>query len=176
MSLYLNNQKIKGSGLKLSATLPIAGSDVSGQSSLAATSETGNKAKIVNVKLNIKYVNHPDLTDLIILAEDKTNKGARETYSIKNDTASALRIRRVRFKGDLNVNEDDSLQLWQVSFKLIEVLSVPEAVGKRVENQAVTDQSPVDSSVAKSGDETESFTGMERLLKAIEDYLSKDEP
>ena len=62
MSLFLNKIKVKGSSLKVSSTLPLAGEDMSGQSSYDEQAETGDKSMQVAVSLLIKYVDAVDLT------------------------------------------------------------------------------------------------------------------
>ncbi|MBL4574608.1 MAG: hypothetical protein JKY51_00725, partial [Opitutaceae bacterium] len=126
MSLFLNGVQVRGSQLNVSATLSLAGEDMSGQGSLAAMAETGDKPKQLAVRLLIKQLNAVDLTALIVLAESKNELGERTTYNVNNPTAKAMNIRQVRFLGDVSVSEDEGLRLWKVSFKLTEVKSVPE--------------------------------------------------
>jgi len=175
--LHLNNTKIKGSDLKVAATLSLAGDDISGQSSMTATAETGDKPKQLSVSLLIKFIDVKNLTELLSLAEAKDEKGERETYAVVNDTAKAMNIRKVRFQGDLSVREDETLRLWRVSFKLTEIQSVAEAKESRQEKQPVADQKPAGETVKPTETATpkaEELTSFEETLKWV-DSLGNDE-
>jgi len=175
--LALNGEKIKGSNIKVSASLPLAGEDISGQSSYAAMAETGDKPKSVSVKLDIAFKNAVDLTTLVNLAEAKNEVGERETYLINNETAKAMRIRQVRFQGDLLVGEDASTELWKVSFKLTELKSVPETKEARQEAQAVTDAGPEGETVEPADvavPEIADLTSIEKVLKFVDDALADE--
>ena len=173
--LYLNKTQIKGHDLKVAATLPLAGEDVSGQSSLDAVAEGGDKSKQINVKLQIKYIDAATLSELVNLAEDKTDKGERIVYDIVNNTANAMNIRKVKFNGEVSVREDESLHLWRVGFKLTEIKSVSETKEARQTPQDVVDQKPMgvttepaDTAIPKAED----LTSVERFLKFVDDAIS----
>ena len=173
--LLLNKTKIKGSDLKVSATLPLAGEDLSGQSSYATQAETGDKPQTLNVSLRIKFDNADDLTALVTLAKSKNAVGERQTYDVINDTAAAMVIRQVRFQGDLTVREDESLKLWQVAFKLIEVKSVAEITESRQQAQPVTDQAPTGETVQPvdtAVPEVAELSTFENVLAFVEKQLS----
>ncbi len=164
--LALNGQKIKGSELKLSATLSLAGEDLSGSSSMSAQAETGDKPQSLSVNMEIKYSNAQDLTDLLNLAKAKTEQGERVTYDVINDTASAMSIRQVRFQGDITVREDASFELWKVSFKLVEQRSISEVTESRQEASTVTDQAPSGETVSDDAVPTaEDLSGMEKVMQ-----------
>mgnify|MGYP000213668104 CR=1 FL=1 len=148
MALYLNQQKINGQQLKVAVVLALASEDLSGQSSFAEAAETGDKPKAMTVSMVIRYKQAADLTAMLGLAEAKDSVGERVIYNVVNDTARAMGIRRVRFQGDLNVRENDGNQMWNVSFKLSEMRSVPEIKEARTAPQAVTDQPPTVPTVA----------------------------
>jgi len=173
MSLHLNAQKINGSSLKLSVSLTCAGDDLSGSSSMAASAETGEKPKKISVNCLIKFINANDLTDIVVLAEAKNNIGNREIYRVKNDTTAAMKVRKVKFEGDVSVIEDESLELWRVSFKLIEVQSIPELVEQRIKKQLVADISPAAKTVLSGEIEPEIvLSGAEKVLQNFENWVS----
>lgn len=178
MTVALNGIKIKGSNLKVAATLPLAGEDISGQSSYAAMAETGDKPKALSVSLDIAYKNAADLTDLVNLAEAKNDKGERETYQIINATAKAMTIRQVRFQGDFLAREDDSTELWHVAFKLTEIKSVPEIKEARQTAQTVTDAAPEGETVEAMDvavPEVADLSTFENVLKWADDALADEE-
>jgi hypothetical protein len=164
--LALNGQKIKGSELKISATLSLAGEDLSGSSSMSAQAETGDKPQSLSVNMEIKFDNAKDLTDLLNLAKAKTERVERVTYDILNNTAEAMAIRQVRFQGDITVREDATFNLWKVSFKLVEQRSVSEIAESRQEATPVTDQAPNSETVSEDAVPTaEDLSGMEKVMK-----------
>lgn len=163
--LALNGKKIKGSELKISATLSLAGEDLSGSSSVSAQAETGDKPQTLTVNMEIKYDNAKDLTDLVNLAKAKTDKGERVTYDVINDTAAAMSIRQVRFQGDLTVREDATYELWKVSFKLVEQRSVSEVTESRQEASKVTDQAATGTTVDDAKPTAEELSSFEKVMK-----------
>jgi hypothetical protein len=164
--LALNGQKIKGSELKISATLSLAGEDLSGSSSMSAQAETGDKPQSLSVNMEIKFDNAKDLTDLLNLAKAKTERAERVTYDILNNTAEAMAIRQVRFQGDITVREDATFNLWKISFKLVEQRSVSEIAESRQEATPVTDQAPNGETVSDDAVPTaEDLSGMEKVMK-----------
>jgi len=175
--LHLNNTKIKGSDLKVAATLSLAGEDISGQSSMTATAETGDKPKQLSISLLVKFNEAKNLTELLSLAEAKDEKSERETYTVVNDTAKAMNIRKVRFQGDLSVREDETLRLWRVSFKLTEIQSVAEAKESRQEKQPVQDQKPTGETVEPTQDaipKAEELTDFEKVLSWVDSLGSEE--
>ena len=169
MSLFLNGAQVRGHSLKVSTTLQLAGEDMSGQGSLAAMAETGDKPKQLTVTMVIKQVNASDLTALIVLAESKDELGERTTYNVNNATAKAMNIRQVRFLGDLVASEDDALRLWKVSFKLTEVKSVPELKQAREKQQPVEDlPAKGEQAAVPAANDLKRF---ENLLKWLDDKV-----
>lgn len=164
MSLHLNSQKVEGHNLKVSATLELASEDVSGQSSYTDAAETGDKPKQLSVSLEVRYVDVSFLSALVVLAEAKTDVAERLIYSVTNNTARAMNVRRARFAGNLNVREDESLKRWNVSFKLVEVESVPELKESRSEAHPVTDLPPSGTAVADEA----------KAVPTVEDLASFD--
>tara|TARA_R110002050_G_scaffold57423_3_gene128959 strand:+ start:99460 stop:99999 length:540 start_codon:yes stop_codon:yes gene_type:complete len=176
--LHLNRTKIKGSDLKISATLPLAGEDLSGQSSYATQAETGDKPQQLSVRMLITFKNSADLTELVTLAKAKNSSGERLTYDVLNDTAQAMAIRQVRFQGDLTVSEDETTRSWSVGFKLIEVKSVAEVKEARQQTQAVTDQAPTGETVTPVDTVTpkaEELSSFESVLSWMETQVTPSE-
>jgi len=176
--LHLNKIKINGSNLKISATLPLAGEDLSGQSSYATQAETGDKPHQLSVRMLVTFKNSADLTALVTLAKAKNEAGERLSYDVINDTAEAMAIRQVRFQGDLTVSEDETTQAWSVAFKLIEVKSVAEVKESRQQSQAVTDQAPTGETVTPVDTATpkaEELSSFESVLLWFEKQVSPSE-
>lgn len=176
MSIKLNDTNIPGYSQKLSATLPIAGEDMSGNSSFTLQAETGDKPKQLSVSTNIKYKDSADLTTIINLAEDKDKNLERKTYRITNNTAKAMNIRFVKFQGDVSVREQDDNEAWTISFKLIEFYSVPEKKESRSTAKPVNEQIPpatTDSSKQTQEQSEELQLGsFEKVLKSIDNAIA----
>ena len=170
MSLVLNDFEVKGSELRVAATLSLAGENISGQSSATTIAETGDKPKQLSVSLLIKFVDANNLTNIVNLAENKDAKGERLTYDIINPTADAMYIRKVRFLGDLSVREDETHALWRVSFKLTEVQSVAEAKEARLETPGVTDQAPT-GETTQPVNTADDLTWFEKIIKDADDWI-----
>ena len=177
MSLYLNKIKVDGHELKLSATLPLAGQDLSGQSSYTQSAETGDKPKQISVRLGIKMNQAEQLQNVVQLAEAKDQNGNRQIYDVVNDTAQAMGIRRVKFQGDLSVNEDENTKQWRVTFKLTEVQSIPERKEARQQAQTVTDQAATGDTVATADtavpDQVQ-LSDFENVLQYLDNALAPD--
>lgn len=174
--LQLNDSEIKGHELRIAVTLPLAGEDISGQSSYTGKAESGDKSKQLAVTLHIKYVDAENLTELVNLAQAKDDDGARVNYNIVNDTSKAMNIRQVQFFGDMVAREDEATRLWRVAFKLSEVTSVAEAKEANESVKPVADQKPTGQPAATTDTSTAEpleFSSFEKGLKFLDDLLKK---
>ncbi|BBL73959.1 hypothetical protein [Methylomagnum ishizawai] len=185
--LWLDGKKIQGHGLRVSAALPLASEDMSGNSSATPKAETGDKGKSLSVSLQIRYQDAAWLSDLIALAEGKDGNQERRMFAIQNRTAQAMGIKQVKFDGNLDVKEADRLRAWEVSFTLAEYRSTPEKVEERNPKAAArstaaqtatgTAAGGSSGSAASSGASsaatggTEPLSGFEKVLKRLDDAL-----
>lgn len=150
MSLYLNRIKIPGYRQKVTARLTVAGEDMSGQGSHTPQADTGDKPKEIGVTTQIKFSEEKDLTRIVTLAEGRDGVGERTVYNILNRTANAMGVRQVVFQGSVDVREDENLQLWTVSFDLVEYGSTAEKKQARLQKPAVAVQTPTGTPVSPS--------------------------
>ena len=188
--ILLNNYQIPGYEQKVSASLSIAGEDMSGQSSSTTQAETGEKAKEISISTHIKFIDAKELTALITVAEAKGGQDERMIYDIINITANAMNIRQVQFQGDVQVHEEDKLRAWAITFKLVEYNSVPEKkqnTADKTKAAKVTAQKPTGSTaLAKVGEQTKAeaaktviaptpsateLSATEKVLKFLDDKL-----
>ncbi|WP_289284092.1 MULTISPECIES: hypothetical protein [unclassified Methylophaga] len=178
MSIRLGGEKLNGKDFKVSSTLTMAGADLSGQTSYTDTAETGDKPKQLSVRYKIPFKDKAHLQQVVRLAEAKDTSGNRMVYTIVNITAEGMGIRQVKFEGDLSASEDESLNLWSVSFKLTEVRSVPELKESRQEAKTVTDQVATGDTVLQEDtavpDQVE-LTSFENILNFIDKHLPDSE-
>lgn len=169
MILMLDRTLIKGDNLKIAGDLELDSSDASGQTSSTATIEKGMKAKNLNCSINIKYQDEAYLSALIELAE-ATNNGKRKVYLITNRTARVMGIKQVKFNGKLSPREDDTLNMWVVTFNLIEHISNPERVEARQASSNTEQQQAPGVPIAEK-EVTEQLTWIEQKFKSWDDWL-----
>ena len=174
MILALDGTSIEGYDHKVTCDLPMPDEDLSGKSSSTAAAEGGIKPKRLRVSLNIKYENADHLADLVLLATDQNEDGARKRYDIVNKTAEAFNIRKVRFTERFNAQELGDIQAWAVSFVLVEHVSVQE----KVEQRRIQSQEPevpvADQSTAGAASEAEPTGGVEKVAEYSNKSLAEE--
>ncbi|GAB1254763.1 baseplate complex protein [Desulfovibrio falkowii] len=173
--LLLDDYTVPGFGLTASLTLPIKDEDASGDSSSTSKAGKGKKGKKLDVKIKIRFKDEAKLTEFMALAE-ATSKGDGKLFTITNRVANAGGMRQGRFSGDLKVDPQDGLALWELSFSLAEHKSVSERAEDREDSPSVSAQqnggSKVDASAAPDGStaEGEQLDLLQRGLKKLEDW------
>jgi hypothetical protein len=171
MSILLNGIKIPGYNQKVSANLRLESVDISGKTSYTPRAETGDKPKSVSVALQIRFIDDAQLKLIVQLAEAKNDKDERVIYNILNRTANTFGMRQVRFDGDVQAREDQSLELWNVTFELIEYNSTAEKKEQRSAAKKVNEQS-AGSAVSQSAEQTVDLTRFEKLQAKLNEILS----
>lgn len=177
--LTLDGTQLSLKNLRISVRQQLAGEDMSGQTSATDQAETGSKGKVLAISGIIPFSQSRLLTSIFSMADTQDN-GARHVYRVSNKTAETLKIRQVKFQGSVSANEQSNLRQWDVSFELIEHLSVPERIEQRQPDKPATQQkaqgvtTPVDSSEKKDvppGTEVETSFVMS-VLKRIDNSLA----
>jgi hypothetical protein len=171
MSIRLNGIKIPGYNQKVSANLRLESVDISGKTSYTPRAETGDKPKSVSVALQIRFIDEAQLKLIVQLAEAKNDKDERVIYNILNRTANTFGMRQIRFDGDVQAREDQSLELWNVTFELIEYNSTAEKKEQRSTSKKVNEQS-AGSAAGQSADQTVDLTRFEKLQSKLNEILS----
>jgi hypothetical protein len=128
--LKLDDYTVPGFGLNVGISAPLKDEDASGESSSTARAKKGNKGKKLEVRLSLRFTDADALRELMRVAE-ATEGSDGKVYTITNDTANTAGMRQARFTGTIRADEAESLRLWQVSFTLIEHISVPEMAEAR---------------------------------------------
>lgn len=173
--LLLDGYTVPGFGLTVSLTLPIKDEDASGDSSSTSKAEKGKKGKKLEVKTKIRFKDEDKLTEFMSLAE-ATSKGDGRLFTITNRVANAAGMRQGRFSGDVKIDPQEGLAMWELSFSLAEHKSVPEMAEDREETPAVAAQQnngdTVDAAAAPEGStaETEQMDIFQRGLKKLNDW------
>lgn len=139
--LTLDRKAINLASMRVEMTLELKDQDMSGQSSSTGTSEQGDKGKKLSVTGRIAFTDVESLTQIYTLASAKDeDTNERKVYRIGNDTAKALKIRNVKFTGNITAREDESLQAWNVSFVLREYNSIAEQKEQRAKEKTKPEQ------------------------------------
>lgn len=137
--LTLDGTQIPLKSLRISVRQLLAGKDMSGQTSATDQAETGSKGKVLAVMGVIPFSNPNVLTNIFAMADSKDN-GARHIFRISNRTAEAMKIRQVKFQGTIRADEQTNLRQWNISFELVEHLSVPERKEQREPDKPAAQQ------------------------------------
>lgn len=124
--LSLDGEVLELKNMTVNLNMELKDQDMSGQSSGTDASEQGDKGKKLSFAGLIPFKSVTTLTRLYQLASSKDELLERKTYRIGNDLALALKIREMKFTGNINAIEHSTLLAWQVSFELREVNGVAE--------------------------------------------------
>lgn len=138
---------------KISPSLEIRESDTSGQTSSTSSAEQGNKGVALKISGIIPFNDPTTLKNLIELAKKQTTTTktvtdhgkygltagktkttktvVRPAYIIACELAKTLKIRQVKFAGNVTADEMQNLRAWSVSFTLREHISANEMLEKQ---------------------------------------------
>jgi hypothetical protein len=134
--ISLNGWQVPGYETKIKCGFKLAGDDLSGFGSFSLASDNGVKPAVLSVTTKIPFVDKSQLAELITRAKALDKNGARMISTVNCDVAESFKVRKVKFDGELNAIEDDSMKAWVVSFKLLEVLSTSEREQQQLDNTA----------------------------------------
>ncbi|MEZ9198592.1 DNA-binding protein [Shewanella sp. 10N.286.54.B9] len=156
--IALDGELINLKSCKVQLSMQLVDQDMSGQSSSTASSEQGDKAKELKVSGLIPFTDKSQLSRLFELAITKDLTGNRAVWRIGSDLARAVKIRQVKFFGQITAPEHPTLLAWNVSFQLREYLSIPEVAEQR--------QPQTDASTGQSTEQTASVIPAAAIAKA----------
>ena len=153
-----------------------------GETSSTATAFKGFKAKVLSVTLRINFKDAPLLKKLVQQYEKVDSDGKRKVFTVLDDLADAYGIHQAKFHGALRSVKVTKGQAWDVSFRLMEHVSIPE----RKESRATTTTAPgtgangtpitAEELIKEAADTVK--TEFEELLQIMEDgaaYIFGDE-
>ncbi|PKG57747.1 hypothetical protein [Shewanella sp. GutDb-MelDb] len=176
--IALDGELISLKSCKVALSMQLAEQDMSGQSSSTASSEQGDKAKELKVTGLIPFTDKWQLSRLFELATAKDEAGNRLVRRIGSGLSRAVKIRQVKFFGQISAPEHPTLLAWNVSFQLREYLSIPEVAEQR--------QPQTDASTGQSTEQTASViptaaiteappkvkvSSMEKILSGIDSII-----
>lgn len=134
--------QVPGYNTKINCGIKLAGEDLSGAGSYLVSTDNGVKAAVLSITTHIAFVDHKDLAQLISKAKDLDENGARKIYTVNSAVASAYKVRKVKFDGEVKTNEAEDVKGWIVTFKLLEVLSKSEREQQQLDKKASNNTSP----------------------------------
>lgn len=173
--MMLDNYVVPNKELKVSMSMRIDSGDLSGQSSATTTTHKGFKAKVINVSLLIPFIEPDLLTELITVAQATIADGSLKIYTITDELAKAIKVRKVKFTEEFYVREMDDLKAWTVQFALQDHHSVPEKTEQRQQVSSAPAQTAGGETVATEETqegEKEEIGFFERQLKKMDKALS----
>ena len=102
------------------------------------------------------------------------SQGDGKLFTITNRVANAGGMRQGRFSGDVKIDPQEGLAMWELSFSLGEHKSVPEMAEDREATPAVGAQQnngdKVDGAAAPEGSTGEDLDFLQRGLKKLNDW------
>jgi hypothetical protein len=134
--ITLNGWQVPGYETRINCGIKLPSEDLSGIGSFALSSDNGIKPGVVSVTTKIPFVDAADLAELITRAKQLDVNGARAVLTINSQITEAYKIRKVKFDGDINAAEEEGKKGWQVTFKLLEVLSTAERTQQKLDGTA----------------------------------------
>ena len=171
--MRIGDLDVPGHNLLVTATLRIKSKDLSGDTSATTRAHLGYQPKTLSVSTRIKFDDADTLTRLIALAEALDSTQKPKVYNVVDRTAQAMNMRQVQFNESFRAREDEALQVWNVSFELIEYRSVPEKIEQQQTTATAQTQQANGTAVASSSTTgTEKSTGFEGVLSYIDKILA----
>ncbi|WKD23630.1 hypothetical protein NDQ71_00515 [Pseudoalteromonas sp. KG3] len=134
--ITLNGWQVPGYETRINCGIKLPSEDLSGIGSFALSNDNGIKPGVVSVTTKIPFVDAADLAELITRAKQLDANGARAVLTINSQITEAYKIRKVKFDGDINASEEEGKKGWQVTFKLLEVLSTAERTQQKIDGKA----------------------------------------
>lgn len=127
-----------GFDLAVDALMQMPTTDLSGNTSVTDKADKGIKPKRLQVAFSLRetQTEMAVLTDFMALAEAKDSAGEAIEYVVVHPLAQALRIRKMRFVGEVSVSDHDSQHQYDVMCSLEEVRSVPERSEARSQSRS----------------------------------------
>jgi len=170
--LKLDEFTVPGYGLTANLSAALKDEDASGENSGTARAGKGKKGKKLEVTCSLQYIYADRLRELFRVAEAEEN-GDAKVYTITNDTANSVGMRQVTFRGSIRADMDEVLRKWNISFSLVEHLSVPEmAQAREAKKDTATQGNPGD--VAAPEPPEEELGWVEKQIKKLNDVIGPE--
>jgi hypothetical protein len=131
--MMLDDYNVPNKELRVAMSMRIDSAKLDGQTSATGTAHKGFKAKVFNVSLLIPFAEPDLLSRLIAVAQTTQSDGSLKVYTVTDELANAVKVRKVQFTDEFYVRDMDRVNAWSVQFALQDFQSVPEKVEQRQE-------------------------------------------
>lgn len=171
--MMLDEFKVTGKNLKVNAVLRIKSARLNGSTSSTASAHQGYQPKRLTVTVQISHDQPDDLKQIFNAAETLGDNESPKIYTIVDKTANAIGVKQCQFMGDVRVRQKGSQKAWQVSFTLVEHLSVAEKIEQRQPQQTAIETSTDGQTVTANETQDEiQLTEFEKVLRSLDNSLS----
>lgn len=173
--MMLNDYTLPNKELRVTMEMRIEAENLGAQTSGTDSAHKGFKPQQFMVSLLIPFVDVDDLTRLIAVAKATQENGALVVYTITDELANALKVRRVRFTDSFYVREAPGLKAWNVQFSLVEFNSVSEKTEQRQKTATAQAQAAVGAVVSaevEQASEGQELTWFEQQLAKLDKALA----
>lgn len=134
--ISINGWQVPGYETRVNCGFKLAGEDLSGAGSFLISADNGIKAAVLSVSTKIPFVDESELGKLITLSKELDADGARVVSTVNSSVASAFKVRKVKFDGEVKATEIEDEKAWLVTFKLLEILSKSEREQQQLDQVA----------------------------------------
>lgn len=134
--ITLNGWQVQGYEIRINCGIKLPSDDLSGFGSFALSGDKGVKPGVITVNTKIPFVDASELAELVGQAKSIDENGARTVFTINSDITQAYKIRKAKFNGEVKATELEEVKAWQVTFKLLEVLSTAERSQQQIDGKA----------------------------------------
>ncbi|MEZ7277214.1 hypothetical protein [Pseudoalteromonas sp. 68 DY56-GL68] len=134
--ITLNGWQVPGYEIRINCGIKLPSDDLSGLGSFTLSGDKGVKPGVVTINTKIPFKDHAELAELITQAKATDENGARLQYTINSEITEAYKIRKAKFNDEVKAVELEEVKAWQVTFKLLEVLSTAERNQQQIDGKA----------------------------------------
>jgi len=140
--IYIGDWQVPGYETRVNCGFKLAGEDLSGAGSFLISTDAGVKAAVLSVTTKIPFIESSGLAKLINKSKALDENGARIVSIVNSDVATAFKVRKVKFDGEIKATELEDVKAWSVSFKLLEVISKSEREQQQLDAKANSNTKP----------------------------------
>lgn len=171
--MMLDNYTLPRKELQVTMEMRIESESLGAQTSGTDTAHKGFKPMQFMVSLLIPFVDADDLSRLIGVAKAVRTDGSPVVYTITDELANSLKVRRVTFTDSFYVRQAPGLKAWNIQFSLLEFNSVSEKTEQRLSLSTAPGQAATGATTAAATGEGDTDEGGQGELTWFERQLEK---
>lgn len=114
--IAIDSWQVPGYETRINCGFKLAGEDLSGAGSYLINTDNGVKAAVLSVTTKILTNDANELATLVSKAKELDDNGARKIYTVSSDIATAYKVRKVKFDGEVKTTEIEDAKGWVVTF------------------------------------------------------------